>query len=488
MSYQNFVDFQAPVISASWLNHVDKATIDVRTFGTVGDGAEDDTTAIQAAIDFISALGGGTVYFPPGTYIVTATLTVHEATVHLEGAGAGATTLAINHMAGPGIDIRWYFSGVSRMTVLGWGARNTGTDTISTGIAFPYDATITRHGYGNYVRDCIIQNHPSHGVYTEVAAFEVLNTRILNVNGHGFVGDTIDSGNVRFGYTLLRNVQIYYTAGHSIALGETDWAYRVTIDNCDLSYNATNAAFRLGPYNIYANCQNLEVRQCGIGGYTTDEDVHVLEGIYCAERSPHIENNRFLSVLNHCVVLAANAHGARVIDNHITGPTPAALDPAVSVTSGCLGVYVRWGYPAWVTTAMTPAPINTGNRAEVYDISPQGFRSALNYFTVADDAVHTFTFTGLTEGVLVLSGNSATARCMMIGFRVGDGNAYCDLLTTATGVATTTGVLAGTTGTDGDLTISAGTASATLYIENRRGASSNYMPTFLSLQVGELVI
>ena len=45
--------------------------VDVRSHGARGDGKTDDTAAVQAAIDAAHGAGGGTVLFPPGTYVVT---------------------------------------------------------------------------------------------------------------------------------------------------------------------------------------------------------------------------------------------------------------------------------------------------------------------------------------------------------------------------------------------------------------------------------
>ena len=42
----------------------------VKAYGAVGDGVTDDTAAIQAAVDAAAAAGGGTVFFPRGTYII----------------------------------------------------------------------------------------------------------------------------------------------------------------------------------------------------------------------------------------------------------------------------------------------------------------------------------------------------------------------------------------------------------------------------------
>lgn len=47
------------------------SAVDVRAHGATGDGRTDDTAAVQRAIDAAHAAGGGTVLFPPGTYVVT---------------------------------------------------------------------------------------------------------------------------------------------------------------------------------------------------------------------------------------------------------------------------------------------------------------------------------------------------------------------------------------------------------------------------------
>src|ERR1035437_9706773 len=44
------------------------AVFDVKTFGAKGDGKTPDRDAINKAIDAAAAVGGGTVYFPAGTY------------------------------------------------------------------------------------------------------------------------------------------------------------------------------------------------------------------------------------------------------------------------------------------------------------------------------------------------------------------------------------------------------------------------------------
>src|SRR5262245_32682992 len=54
------------------LNTVD--WVNVKAFGAVGDNVNDDTAAIQAAIDYAAANNLSTIYMPKGTYKITSPL------------------------------------------------------------------------------------------------------------------------------------------------------------------------------------------------------------------------------------------------------------------------------------------------------------------------------------------------------------------------------------------------------------------------------
>lgn len=74
----------------------------IREFGAVGDGIAIDTPAIQRAIDYAAARGGGTVYFPPGTYACYTIRLRSRITLWLE---QGATILAAAPVGETGYDL-----------------------------------------------------------------------------------------------------------------------------------------------------------------------------------------------------------------------------------------------------------------------------------------------------------------------------------------------------------------------------------------------
>lgn len=68
------------------------ACANVLDFGALGNNSNDDTAAIQAAINSVAA-NGGQVYFPAGTYKITSTITISTNGVHLIGDGQNATLI-----------------------------------------------------------------------------------------------------------------------------------------------------------------------------------------------------------------------------------------------------------------------------------------------------------------------------------------------------------------------------------------------------------
>lgn len=56
----------------------------IRDFGAIGDGKTKDTKAIQNTIDACSEKGGGTVYCPPGTYLIGTIVLKSRMTFHLD--------------------------------------------------------------------------------------------------------------------------------------------------------------------------------------------------------------------------------------------------------------------------------------------------------------------------------------------------------------------------------------------------------------------
>lgn len=77
-------------------------TLNAQDFGAVGDGATNDTAAIQAALDAAYNAGGGSVYLPTGTYLVTGqpgyptggTLQIRD-NVEFYGDGMGASVIKL---------------------------------------------------------------------------------------------------------------------------------------------------------------------------------------------------------------------------------------------------------------------------------------------------------------------------------------------------------------------------------------------------------
>ena len=84
----------------SWINDINQATnlgsyVNVKSFGALGDGYNDDTASLQTAIDSVHRDGGGLLLFPTGTYVISKPITIYS-NISLYGTNIFATTLQMN--------------------------------------------------------------------------------------------------------------------------------------------------------------------------------------------------------------------------------------------------------------------------------------------------------------------------------------------------------------------------------------------------------
>lgn len=127
-----------------------KVVVSITDFGAKGDGVADDIISIQNAIDYVTGKGGGLVYIPSGTYIISSAIKLKNK-VSLKGDSANSSFIqtktntinAIECVAG----ISW--SEISHL--------NIKSDTKGTGTsALLFD--LANGGTQNKIHDLVITN------------------------------------------------------------------------------------------------------------------------------------------------------------------------------------------------------------------------------------------------------------------------------------------------------------------------------------------
>src|SRR4051794_24537104 len=71
----------------------------VKDFGAKGDGVTDDWTAIMAAYRWTTGVLRGTIFFPPGTYLVSQPIDFSETLVNVSFIGVSGASIVIGNFA-----------------------------------------------------------------------------------------------------------------------------------------------------------------------------------------------------------------------------------------------------------------------------------------------------------------------------------------------------------------------------------------------------
>lgn len=152
-----------------------RSWFDVTQYGAEGDGTTDDTAAIQAAIDAAETFvddntrKGAVVYFPPGCYLVSETLTVEYDGISLEGHGPGGDTGTAATIITPTADF------ADDTYVLSFD-HHGGTRPVS-GVRL----------HGIRIGEVAELSNTVHGIYFRAYRSRIVDVHVAEMSGHGIV-------------------------------------------------------------------------------------------------------------------------------------------------------------------------------------------------------------------------------------------------------------------------------------------------------------
>ena len=197
--------------SIDWVNVTDP------TYGATGDGATDDLAAIKLAIDAVQTTGG-TVYFPPGVYLISGSIDNLYSNVKLLGAGKGASIIRFDAAVTSGVKMLQNddrTNGNARIVIQHLTLDGNHADTSQTGIDF-FKCTfceISHNRFMQFTQHCLdMTQNNSHNVI----AFN-------EMDDYGTDAGASDTG---FGVVILGGSNYNKVIGNSI---------RSTLDNVGIA-------------------------------------------------------------------------------------------------------------------------------------------------------------------------------------------------------------------------------------------------------------
>ena len=465
--------------------------VSVKDFGAVGNGVADDTAAIQAAID-AAELVNSSVYFPAGTYKITAGLVVDN-TIKLFGDTTEGSIIS-----------------------------NTTNDIVA----------ITIDSAGRNADRCVIENlrinHEAATKYAIVigdAPFAYLQNVRIECNSTGFggvlFGDEVTPNSAKDAYLgTMRHCRVWAFINTGIRVNSTGSLWH--FDQCHVSstvanttglliskegvrvtggqYGSGSNGIPIHAYNYAGEAQGPTIDGCvmedpaGAGDY----------GIVIDGDSPFVGTNivnisaNFSSLASlSTLVKFANSRYGRLMYPRIVNPTASsarlvewdggisnevyvdyqAATADIAYTSGSNPIKFVTGVVsrANVSNVTTASGVTTEIVGHVTDM-PTDFTTthngtAWNYHHAAlsDDTATSFTPPS-TMGIITIMNDDEPSTFGTVAYRTD--TPLISLLSGGADLEVTTGALTGTTGNNLKVTVSVNSADGKIYIEARKGASN----------------
>jgi len=232
--------------------------INVKDFGALGNGS-DDTTAIQAAINYAQTLvtssRGMNVWLPSGNYTISSTLTVTSSLIGIIGDGALRTQISRNASFGDTI-------------LFSKGTEPNGTDIeycAVTGIGFTHDTSSGNAMTGSHIKavspihfvidDCIMQDG-AYGISIKGGVYIYINN--VRLRGHYVASSTPYNSTAGFYFQATTNT------APSVKIPTI-----VNITNCKMNSTIVSTGYQFG--TVINAAEEIHFTNCTFNGGVLDE-------------------------------------------------------------------------------------------------------------------------------------------------------------------------------------------------------------------------
>lgn len=235
---------------------IENAYLDVKNYGAVGDGITDDTSAIQLALNEMVSYSKRALYFPPGKYLITSTLTPIVGITSAEFIGASG----YDGVRGPIND--------SLRTELIWGGLTDATKPIvkfnkANGVVWRGISLNCNYkaGYGLQFMSSTITSGSIKNIVENCSVHYALRDGII-VGEDG--NPTAAPGDRQFFGNVFRNLTMYGCARSAIHINEWNADQQmfdtvmVYLDDALVPQNTLNAFWfdHGGQQSVLLNCQS----------------------------------------------------------------------------------------------------------------------------------------------------------------------------------------------------------------------------------------
>ena len=313
------------------------------TYGAVGNGVADDTTALQNALNAVGTGGVNVLYLPAGTYKITATLTLtskiyvsligeNPATTSIKWAGAASgTMLSLNGIA---------YSRFNRITF-------DGSTTAGIAVDQSWDGVLAQFDTGNEYMDDVFKD----------AAIGLRGGAL----GQGFAETTV----MRSTFSNIPNKGIFMGNFNALDL----YVWFSTFQDCNFGITNFEGAGNWRVYNSLFKRSTFTDQYIGnTGGFSMrgntsiDSKAFLIAGGSNNPGGLNLQGNTILDPVNTYPIDIGNQGPLWLVDNVIRSPA-AATTGVVQHASAIDSDTIALG-----NTFTVASPIDTGTGARVIDI------------------------------------------------------------------------------------------------------------------------